>query len=272
MLGGLAQHRLQVLAVGVDRPGHERRLGADGQRDRVERLVQRAHRRRLGDLADLGGGGVLALGQPVDPVVEQQDVQVDVAAQRVDQVVAADRQRVAVTGDHPHRQVGPARRPARSRSPARGRGSSGSRRCSGSTGTARSSRCPETNTMFSRLQPELGQEALHRGQDRVVTAAGAPADLLVGLEVLQALLGVRLGDERAGPSRLIGLSSLSITSWMTSGQLLGLERKPAHAVVADDVDEEAGAQQQRELAEVDLRQQHLVVARAAPRRCWRAAG
>src|SRR5690348_17916775 len=35
----------------------------------------------------------------------QQDRQVDVAAQRVDQVVAADRQRVAVPGDHPDRQV-----------------------------------------------------------------------------------------------------------------------------------------------------------------------
>jgi hypothetical protein len=60
----------------------------------------------LGDLADLGGGGVLALGQAVDLVVEQQDRHVDVAAQCVDEVVAADRQGVAVAGDDPHRQVG----------------------------------------------------------------------------------------------------------------------------------------------------------------------
>ena len=67
----------------------------------------RAERRALGDLADLGRRRVLALGQPVDAVVEQQDRQVDVAAQGVDQVVAADRQPVAVAGDHPHVEVGP---------------------------------------------------------------------------------------------------------------------------------------------------------------------
>ena len=71
-------------------------LGAEGERQRVERVVEAAERRRLRDLADLAGGRVLALGEPVDLVVEQQDREVDVAAQRVDEVVAADRQRVAV--------------------------------------------------------------------------------------------------------------------------------------------------------------------------------
>src|SRR5699024_8836584 len=37
----------------------------------------------------------------VDPVVEQQDVEVDVAAQGVDEVIAADGHGVAVAGDHP---------------------------------------------------------------------------------------------------------------------------------------------------------------------------
>src|SRR5881296_336296 len=35
---------------------------------------------------------------------------------------------------------------------------------------------------------ELRHEGLHRGQDRVVAATGAPADLLVGLEVLHGQL------------------------------------------------------------------------------------
>jgi hypothetical protein len=38
---GRPQHALQVLAVGVHGPGDERGLGADRQRDRVERVVQR---------------------------------------------------------------------------------------------------------------------------------------------------------------------------------------------------------------------------------------
>ena len=86
---------------------------------------------------------------------------------------------------------------------------------------------PETNTMFSRLQAELGQEALHRGQDRVVAAARAPADLLVGLEVLQGLLDVGLRDQRR-PFAVDG-SSLTVDHVLDhSGQLLGLERQPAH--------------------------------------------
>ena len=64
-------------------------------------------RARLGPLAELRGGRVLPLGQAVDPVVEQQDVDVDVAAQGVEEVVAADGQAVAVAGDHPHLQLGP---------------------------------------------------------------------------------------------------------------------------------------------------------------------
>ncbi len=63
--------------------------------------------RRLGLLAQLRGRRVLALGQAVDAVVEQQDLEPDVAAQHVDQVVAADRQRVAVAGGDPHLEVGP---------------------------------------------------------------------------------------------------------------------------------------------------------------------
>ena len=43
---------------------------------------------------------------------------------------------------------------------------------------------PETKTIRSLRDAQLRHEALHRGQDRVVPAAGAPADLLVGLEVL----------------------------------------------------------------------------------------
>ena len=70
-------------------------------------MVLRPERRGLGDLALLARRRVLALGQAVDLVVEEQDLQRHVAAQRVDQVVAADRERVAVAAHHPHRQVRP---------------------------------------------------------------------------------------------------------------------------------------------------------------------
>ena len=180
------EHRGEVLAVGVDGAGHEGALGAQRERDRVERVVQRAHRGGLGDLAELAGGGVLALGEPVDPVVEQQDRHVHVAAQRVDQVVAADRERVAVTGDHPDRQVrarrreagGDRRRAAVDRVHAVGVEVVGEPRRAADAGD-------EDDVLA--LEPEVGQEALDRGEHGVVAAAGAPADLLVGGELLAVL-------------------------------------------------------------------------------------
>ena len=68
--------------------------------------VDRARGTRLGALARLRGRRVLTLGEAVDLVVEQQDLEVDVAAQRMDQVVATDRHGVTVTADDPDRQLG----------------------------------------------------------------------------------------------------------------------------------------------------------------------
>ena len=102
MRGCPSQHFRDVLAVGVDRARDEARLGADGDAERVERLVDRACGRRARPLAARARRRVLALRQPVDLVVEEQDGDVHVAPQRVDEVVTADRQRVAVAGHDPH--------------------------------------------------------------------------------------------------------------------------------------------------------------------------
>ena len=45
---------------------------------------------------------------------------------------------------------------------------------------------PDTNTVFSRRDAELGHQQLDGGEDRVVAAARAPADLLVAGPVLLA--------------------------------------------------------------------------------------
>jgi hypothetical protein len=68
-------------------------------------MVDRTERRRLRHFPLFRCGRVLALGQPVDLVVEEEDLDVDVPAERVDQVVPTDRKAVAVTGDHPHREL-----------------------------------------------------------------------------------------------------------------------------------------------------------------------
>ena len=181
--GRLAQHLREVLAVVVHRPRDERRLRAEGQRDRIERVVHRAERGRLGDLALLRGWRVLALGQAVDLVVEQEDLQVHVPAEGVDQMVAADRQTVAVTGDDPHRQVGSSRRDAR-RERRRAPVDAVHAVRIHVVGEPARTPDPRDEHRVVRLDAELRHEPLDRRQDRVVTAARAPADLLVAGEVL----------------------------------------------------------------------------------------
>src|SRR5699024_9626304 len=190
--GGGVEDLGQSLAVGVQGAGDEGALGAQGQRQGVERVVERAHGAGLGDLARFGGGRVLALGQAVDAVVEQQDVHVDVAAQGVDEVVAADGHGVAVAGDHPHRQV------LAGGGQAGGDGGGASVDGVHPVGlevvreAARAADGGDEGDVLA-LESELGQQGADGGQDDVVTAAGAPAHLLVGGVVLGLLrvVGVR---------------------------------------------------------------------------------
>ena len=124
--GGRAQGCGHVRLVGVHRARHEARLGPGRQRHRIERVVLRPERRGLSDLALLARRRVLPLGEPVDLVVEEQDLQRHVAA-GVDQVVAADRARRRRRSPTPTDRA--ARWPRRWRAPARGRGCRASRTC-----------------------------------------------------------------------------------------------------------------------------------------------
>src|ERR1035437_2193669 len=101
----------------------------------------------------------------------------------MDQVVAADRQRVTIAGDHPHIEVGPGG--GQTRGDGRGPPVDGVhsvsvhviRQTSGTTDTREEHRVLTSDT-------EVGQKHLHRGQDGVVTTPGAPPDLLVGRPIL----------------------------------------------------------------------------------------
>ncbi len=103
VLGGGAQHLGNVRAVGVDGPRDEGRLRSQRERKRVERVVLGSERSRLGDLAELARGRVLAHRQSVYLVVEEKDLDRDVAPQRVNEVVAAIESASPITGDDPDR-------------------------------------------------------------------------------------------------------------------------------------------------------------------------
>ena len=183
VLVGLVQDRAHQLGVGIGRPRDERRAGAERERDRVQRVIDRAGRRRRRAGPDRRGRRVLALGEAVDLVVEQQDLEVHVAAQRMDHVVAADRQPVAVAGDHPDIELG-----ARDLEPRRDRRRAAVDRVE-AVGVhvvrepARAADAADEHGVLA-LDADLRERALHGREDRVVAAARAPPHVLVGLEVL----------------------------------------------------------------------------------------
>ena len=142
--------------------------------------------------------------------------------------------------------------------------------------------------------PELGHEHLHGGEDRVVTAPRAPADLLVGGPVLaggegtgtEVVFGVgQVGhqsdtfplavaplagavpwplDRDPGDGLGVGSrrSTVGAVDLLEDGRLhrRGPEGDALDLGEGDGVDQVLGPQQAAELAQVDLGHQHLLVA------------
>ena len=106
MLGGGHHDVLGVLEEDVDAACEEGAACAEDELGGDEGVLGGAVGGGLGDGAAVGGGGVLALGESVDLVVEQQDVEVDVAAYGVDEVVASDCEAVAVAAYLPDAEFG----------------------------------------------------------------------------------------------------------------------------------------------------------------------
>ncbi len=193
MSGGLPERLLHVTDAAVHRARDIGRAGGQRKHARADRPVGRAHGRRLRHFAQLARRRVLALREPVDPVVEEQDRDVDVAPEHVQQVVAADRQAVSVPRDHEDLELGPGElEPGR-----QGRGAA----VDGVEAVgvhvvreaARAADARDEHDVLSR-DAEIGHRLLHRAQDGVVPAAGAPAHVLVGLEVLLRVLRRRAGS------------------------------------------------------------------------------
>ena len=161
-------------------------FGAYDQLARVEGLLDGAVGRRLGYLSQLCGGRVLTLGQTVDLVVEEYDVKVDIAAYGVNEVVAADGQRVAVTGAYPDAETRVGNLDSRSY----GAGAAVDRMETEGLHVVYETRraadaryeC-EAVVRYVQSVRHLGHGALYGVEDGVVTAARTPFYHLVALEV-----------------------------------------------------------------------------------------
>ena len=159
------------------------------------------------------GGRILALGQAVDLIVEQQDLAVEVAAQDVHRVVAADAQCVAVAGDDPYVELGIGELDA---------GGEGRRAAVDGVEAvgrhvirkaARAADAADEHGLFTR-HAEVGHGPLHRLQHRIIAAAGAPAHFLVARPVLGG------GDGRHFVHQW-GLSQMTISTIGISRMFIG---------------------------------------------------
>ena len=92
--------------IDIERAGEERTPCAQDEFRRYERPFYRSKRRGFGDKTLRAGRRVLALGQTVDAVVEETDVQVHVPSYLMNEMVSADSQAVAVTAHLPNSQFG----------------------------------------------------------------------------------------------------------------------------------------------------------------------
>ena len=181
---GALQHHRQVPLHGVDRTGGEAGAGAEREGHRRDRVVDRAHRRRRRHRPHPRGRRILSLGQPIGLVIEQQDLQIDIAAQHVQHMIAADRQPVAVTGDDPDAQVriGQLDPGGDRRGPPMDGVEAVTRDVIGKAGRTAD---PGDEDDIGLGDGDIGQGLIDRLENGVITAAGAPAHLLIGCEVLR---------------------------------------------------------------------------------------
>ena len=182
-----------MLLQRIDRPRDEAGAGSERELGGRHWLVDRAHRRRWRSRARPRCRGVLTLGQPINLVVEQRHVDVDVAAQDVQRVVAADRQAVAVAGNDPDVEL----RIGQLDAGGDGRGATVDRmepigrHVIGEAGGAADTRYEHG---FFPRRSNLRQRVSHAFDDRVVPAAGAPADFLVRRQIFCRQFFRRLND------------------------------------------------------------------------------
>ena len=144
----------------------------------IGRAIDRTLRGRRRGRADAAGRRVLAFGQAVDLVVEQQDLAIEVAAQDVHRVVAADRHAIAIARHQPDiefrvRQLDAGRKGGRT--PVDRVETVAFDVIGKAAGTADAA--DEDDLLPGNVQ--LGQHLLHLGEDRVVAATRTPAHCLV---------------------------------------------------------------------------------------------
>ena len=181
------EYLLIGLHVHIEAAGEEGTAGTDDQLTGREGILHSAVGRSLGDGAELGCRAVLSLGEAVYLVVEQDDVQVDITADGVDEVVATDGEGITVTACLPYAELGSGhlQTGGESRSTA-----VDAVETEGIHVVRETAGAADTRYHYEFLLGKVerlghcGQGALECCQNCVVAATGAPANFLITLEIL----------------------------------------------------------------------------------------
>ncbi len=158
--------------------GDEARPCTQRQDSRIDRGFDRATGRRGRAHTRRRSRGILPLGQPIDGVIRHDQVEVHIPAQRMHQVVAADRQEIPVAADDPDVQARIGHLHARRHG---GRAAMDRVEAIGRQVIGKAGGATDAGDEDDVLGPtaDIGQHAAHGFQDGVVAAAGAPANFLV---------------------------------------------------------------------------------------------
>ena len=176
----------QVGCVRIDATGEEVAACAEGQLGRDEGIFHRAVGRTLRDEATVGRRGVLSLGEAVDLVVHQHDIQVYVAADGVDEVVATDGEAVAVAGNKPYADVGAGRLDAGSDGGATAVNGVEAVRVHVVRQTRGAADTRDDGHIIGR-GADFGHRFMQAAEHGVVAASGTPANVLIALVVFGAV-------------------------------------------------------------------------------------
>ena len=215
VLRGRFDDRAEMFDVDIDRARNKRRFTRDRQRQGIDRVVNRSRGRRLRLLTKLRSRTVLTFRQTVDAVVEKNVVDVEVAPNCVNEVVAADRKCVTIAGDHPHTQVwiGALYSGCDCR-----RATVNAVKAIGVHVIGKTRRATDTRNKHDLLarNAEFRHHLLHVVENRVVAAAWTPAHFLIGNKVslLQLTWGRRNPSRDSRANFAIGRDSFN--DWLVS--------------------------------------------------------
>lgn len=268
VMGGTFEDVGEVLDIDIDGASGKRGFRADGDAEGGDGIINGSVRSTFGTGSEGAGRGVLSLGEPVNLVVKQDNVEVNVTADGMHEVVAADGERVSVSGDHPDLHIGACDFDAGCN---RGRTTMDTVEPVGVhvvREPAGAADARDEHELFLG-EPKRGKNFFHLGENGIVAAARAPADFLVTGEILGGQNGkIDTHDIQSCFIEMFLWSWFVVSKQVKSGiqsflycfdNFTDEERFALNLIQSDDINQELGTQYLAKLPGVQFGEEDFVV-------------